>query len=176
MEKNTLVWSPNIPAFPTKHWCFWDTTVKVELHACTSSTIKLWEHNAKVFLLSARTFHHITACKETSLCSNAASSGILIYAASCFLPPSFLFPMRGVGGLGFWLHTEPLEPVLGSRCWHISLWAAETMLRNDKWFLAHLLVKPWQITPAFLNWWNKAGRFLSMPDFPDWFMLVSAAL
>lgn len=49
MWKDILVWSPNAPAFSTKLCCFWDTWVKVKLHACTSFKIKLWEHKVIFF-------------------------------------------------------------------------------------------------------------------------------
>lgn len=105
------------------------------------SKIKLWEHKVIFYCYALYTsmvcsgectFHHITACGGTTLCSNVASPGILIYAASCFYHPASWSPWE-VGGLGLWLHTEPLVPVLVSSCWHISLWVAESRLGNDKW-------------------------------------------
>lgn len=132
MCKDILVWSPN---------AFERLESRLNYMPALPSKIKLWEHKVIFYCYALYTsmvcsgectFHHITACGGTTLCSNVASPGILIYAASCFYHPASWSPWE-VGGLGLWLHTEPLVPVLVSSCWHISLWVAESRLGNDKW-------------------------------------------
>lgn len=180
-KKKTLLWDhlirlhfqQNTDAFETLQW---RPNYMPALPLCLNieNTMPKWYFSA--FAVCTHISSYYSMWRNISLFKRCLLWDSNLYSFLFFYHPASCSPWEGWVAWGFDCSLSLWSLFLGSHSWHISLWVAEIMLGNDKWFLVYLLVKPWQITPSFLNWWNTAGRFLSMPDFPDWFMLVSAAL